>query len=78
MNSNNVSCLSAKRDNLPLVVSPCTRGSACAAGVPAQFIIHMLPLSADGDLDGMDNGTKSSGAKKRKGKLKKKNERNEV
>lgn len=72
MNSNNVSCLSAECDNLPLVVSPCTRGSACAAGVPAQFIIHMLPLSADGDLDGMDNGTKSSGAEKEKGEIEEK------
>lgn len=52
MNSNNVSCVTAEHNNSPLVVSPCTRGSTCAAGVPAQFIIHMLPLSTDCDLLG--------------------------
>lgn len=55
MNNNRVSCLSEPSDNLPLVVSPRARGGAGAAGVPAQLIIHMLPLSAHCDLgwDGM-------------------------
>lgn len=51
MHSNNVSHVNAEHNNSPLVVSPRTRGGTCAAGVPAQFIIYMLPLSADRDLE---------------------------
>lgn len=49
---NKASHVAAEGDNSPLVVSPRARGSACAAGVPAQFIIHMFPLSANCDLWG--------------------------
>lgn len=49
---NKALCVTAEDDNSPLVVSPRTRGSTCAAGVPAQFIIHMFPLSANCDLLG--------------------------
>lgn len=51
VHNNNVSYRTAKHDNSPLVVSPRTRGGACAAGVAAQFIINVLPLSADCDLE---------------------------
>lgn len=49
---NKASYGSAEGDNSPLVVSPRARGSTCAAGVPAQFIINMFPLSANCDLLG--------------------------
>lgn len=48
--SNNVSCLRARSDNSPLVVSPRARRGAGAAGIPAQFVVHVLPLSAHRDL----------------------------
>lgn len=48
---NNVSYITARHNNSPLVVSPCTCGGTCAAGVAAQFIIYMFPLSADCDLE---------------------------
>lgn len=47
----NVSYITTEHDNSPLVVSACTRGGTCAAWVPAQFIIYMLPLSSHCDLE---------------------------
>lgn len=42
--------LMRKREDQPLVVSPCARGGAGASRVAAQFIIYIFPLSARCDL----------------------------